>query len=197
MPPANPSDSQQEVFLKTLAFYCALIERGCLFSTEMDSNTHISRDEDGTDNECAGDEDGSESMAAAELYDILFDMRSRELTAARCNGQLMFRRDIYQRPFIQYVLYTYLIILETYDFFLRCERRKNGHRAHLILRNLNEFDLDYLQALIENNKRTIWTHEEAARKQGYGPLAPCNFFAAFREQKTLCRKLWTYHLLTA
>jgi len=62
-----------------------------------------------------------------------------------------------------------------------------GHKAHLIIRNLHEFDLVYLQALFYNNLPAIWEHEMAAKAEGYGPLVPCGFIAAPREQKELCR----------
>ena len=74
----------------------------------------------------------------------------------------------------------------------RCEQRARGHQAHLILRNLGEFNIEYLQALLQNDSDSIKAHEEAARREGYGPLAPCRFIAATREQKMLCRQSATF-----
>ena len=57
-----------------------------------------------------------------------------------------------------------------------------------MLRNLDEYDIGYLEALLENDVEKIYLHEMRAKAAGYGPLAPCNFVAAPREQKTLCRE---------
>ena len=70
----------------------------------------------------------------------------------------------------------------------RCENRWKGHRAHLKLRNLKELDLDYLGALLNDDRMKIQMHEDAARVQGYGPLVPCSYLTSPRDQKTLCRK---------
>ena len=75
----------------------------------------------------------------------------------------------------------------------RCERRTKGQKAHLILRNLNEYDIAYLEALLDKDTEKIHVHESRAKASGYGPLAHCNFVAAPREQKTLCREwlIWS------
>ena len=74
----------------------------------------------------------------------------------------------------------------------RCEKRESGHQAHLVIRNLNEFDMVYLQALFDNDLERILQIEHKARGLGYGPLVPCNYIVACREQKEFCRK---YYLL--
>ena len=71
---------------------------------------------------------------------------------------------------------------------LRCEHRSNGHQGHLILRNLQELDHTYLEALFKNDLSTILTYERNAANAGYGPLAPCHTVCSPREQKLLCRK---------
>ncbi|KAF8574781.1 hypothetical protein K439DRAFT_1624082 [Ramaria rubella] len=70
--------------------------------------------------------------------------------------------------------------------YIQREHRHKGHRAHLILRNLKEFDLLYLQALMCNDMHTIMAYEAAACFEGYGPMAPCDSITVLQEQKQLC-----------
>ncbi|KAJ7649214.1 hypothetical protein B0H17DRAFT_1270949 [Mycena rosella] len=49
----------------------------------------------------------------------------------------------------------------------RCEHRIQTDKAHLILRTLDEFDITYLGALLENNTQVIDEREELARQFGY------------------------------
>ncbi|KAF8576274.1 hypothetical protein K439DRAFT_1367727 [Ramaria rubella] len=79
----------------------------------------------------------------------------------QCKGCLNFCQNLYQQPFIQ------------------CEKHRKSHRAHLILRNLNKFDIPYLQALLNNDLSMIHSYEEAAFLDGYGPLAPCHSAATW------------------
>ncbi|KAF8589348.1 hypothetical protein K439DRAFT_1612787 [Ramaria rubella] len=108
-----------------------------------------------------------ENPGGADLYKALRDQRAADMHK-QCKGCLNFCRNLYQQPFIQ------------------CEKRRKGHRAHLILRNLNEFDIPYLQALLNNDLSMICSYKEAAFLDSYGPLAPCHSVAAPREQKELC-----------
>ena len=73
-------------------------------------------------------------------------------------------------------------------------KRRKGHRAHLKLRNLKEFDIDYLEALLNENGEKIKFHEALAQSRGYGPLLPCSYFTSMRDQKMLCRKCH-FHIL--
>ncbi|KIJ25851.1 hypothetical protein M422DRAFT_273135 [Sphaerobolus stellatus SS14] len=150
-PTESLTDASREVFMKTLGFFCALQEGGCLFSSE---NSDAYEDSDPT--------------AASQLYEILRDNRAGEKDPDQCNGRLLFHRDSYYRPFIQ------------------CEHRKKGHHDHLLLRNLQELDHSYLEALFNDDISTILKYEEAARDLGYGPLAPCHTVCSPREQKLLC-----------
>lgn len=54
------------------------------------------------------------------------------------------------------------------------------------MRTLDEFDIPYLRALLENDSRAIDEHEELARQFGYGPRVPCAFSASPSVQKELC-----------
>ncbi|KAJ7870573.1 hypothetical protein B0H14DRAFT_3860914 [Mycena olivaceomarginata] len=39
--------------------------------------------------------------------------------------------------------------------FVQCEHRKKTDKAHLILRTLDEFDIPYLRALLDNDSRSM------------------------------------------
>lgn len=72
---------------------------------------------------------------------------------------------------------------------LSCEHYSKGRRNHLRLRNLGEYNIDYLVALFTANTRKIWEFECRAADEGYGPLLPCNITVVTRAQKGLCREL--------
>lgn len=69
-----------------------------------------------------------------------------------------------------------------------CEHWKNGSRGHLALFNLQEYNTDYLAALINGNNEVANRFEVAAQKEGYGPLVACDHSIAISQQATLCRK---------
>ena len=84
--------------------------------------------------------------------------------------------------------YYALLFLIKLTFVHRCEKRGYGQRGHLVIRNLNEFNLEYLQALLTDSLDAILQFESAALSEGYGLLAPCTYISALQEQKRLCRK---------
>ncbi|KAF8997022.1 hypothetical protein BDQ17DRAFT_1249116, partial [Cyathus striatus] len=67
-----------------------------------------------------------------------------------------------------------------------CQYRTNSNRDHLLLRNIQEFDISYLEALLSNDKVRIKHYEQRAYEKGYGPLVPCTFQASPSEQKQCC-----------
>ncbi|KAJ7883219.1 hypothetical protein B0H14DRAFT_2565011 [Mycena olivaceomarginata] len=67
-----------------------------------------------------------------------------------------------------------------------CEERSTKNRVHLFLRNLNEFEVPYLRALLTDDAVLIRQYEESAKTLGYGPLSPCPFTAPPYAQKQLC-----------
>ena len=70
----------------------------------------------------------------------------------------------------------------------RCSMRSSEtENAHLFLRNLQEFDVLYLKALLEGNSAIYLRIETHAKSLGIGPLAPCTFAASCCEQKQTCR----------
>ncbi|KAK7032946.1 hypothetical protein R3P38DRAFT_2773440 [Favolaschia claudopus] len=99
---------------------------------------------------------------------VVSDCRRKKPSGSVCKGKLELQCDEYGRSLIQ------------------CEFRTKTNRAHLILRTLDEFDIPYLRALLENDSRTIHELEELARQFGYGPRAPCLFTASPSAQKELC-----------
>ncbi|TDL13756.1 hypothetical protein BD410DRAFT_720612 [Rickenella mellea] len=72
-----------------------------------------------------------------------------------CHGELLMRKDKYGRAIIE------------------CQHRRKGHKAHLRLGNLGEYDLTYLSALFNNDKLIIDELECKAQSAGYGPRIPC------------------------
>ncbi|KAJ7159144.1 hypothetical protein C8R43DRAFT_882333 [Mycena crocata] len=116
---------------------------------------------------------GFELQTAAENIDFTGltdndDSRRRKSSCAVCKGKLVMQLDEYGRSFVQ------------------CQHRKANDKAHLILCTLDEFDITYLRALLENDSRVIVEREELARQFGYGPCAPCSFTASPSARKELC-----------
>ena len=106
-------DAYREVFSKTLGFFCAVVENGCLFNPD-DSSVHLdscfedgtedSSSEDGT--KCSSFEDKAdaidlENSPATAAYQILLDGRSPLKTRMHCSGKMILRRDKFGQPFIQ------------------------------------------------------------------------------------------------
>ncbi|KIJ42824.1 hypothetical protein M422DRAFT_253914 [Sphaerobolus stellatus SS14] len=166
---SNPSfvdSAQHEVFMKTLGFFCVLMQNGCPFDPEYEWELENEFDS----------QDISDSEHPLLFYERLRDTRCYTASSnlPKCKGKPIFRKNDFDQSFIQ------------------CENRRKGHKAHLIIRNLNEFNLEYLQALFSNNLSLILTIEKEARKLGYGPLLPCDFVSATRDQKELCPHFHRY-----
>ncbi|KAJ7728102.1 hypothetical protein B0H16DRAFT_1331143 [Mycena metata] len=109
-----------------------------------------------------------EALGVIEITDEDPESESESEPSSLCKGKLVTCLDAYGRSFVQ------------------CEHRNQNDRAHLILRTLDEFDIPYLCALLENDGARIDYHEELAREYGYGPRVPCSFSASPSEQKELC-----------
>lgn len=80
-------NAHAEVFNKTLGFFCALIEKGCSFSSVVDfpeSSDTIQQEND---------------VADAEIIDD--SLRSRKHKSRKCHGRLELRHDGYNQPYIQ------------------------------------------------------------------------------------------------
>ena len=87
------SDDTREVFMKTLGFFCAVQEGGCLFSVGEDEIACSS-----------SPSEESNQRPASGLYKILRDNRAGEKDPHQCSGKLLFCRDEYYSPFIKYIL---------------------------------------------------------------------------------------------
>ncbi|KAJ7652908.1 hypothetical protein B0H17DRAFT_1147298 [Mycena rosella] len=158
-------EAKKEIFLKTLAFYCTLVDKGCGFDLQKDGEDIGLTGLDDDDDESASESDQSESETGTT---VIKDKRRRKSSRPSCKGKLGLHLDEYGRSFLQ------------------CQYRKITDKAHLILRTLDEFDIPYLRALLENDSRVIDEREELARQFGYGPRAPCSFTAAPSAKKQLC-----------
>ncbi|KAG2116152.1 hypothetical protein DEU56DRAFT_748432 [Suillus clintonianus] len=158
-PPLLPFEdsAKREVFLKTFAFFCSLVEHGCAF---MASPECVGMDRDDADSDDV-------SMTSTVMDDEEGTTRHLSSASSTCQGKLVMRVDRFNRRYIQ------------------CQFRSQNNRSHLILGNLQEFDTRYLQALLDDDEVLIASHEEDARQDGYGPLIPCRFVASPSEQKQL------------
>ncbi|KIJ38662.1 hypothetical protein M422DRAFT_258537 [Sphaerobolus stellatus SS14] len=138
------------------------MQNGCLFNLEMEPGDL----DDGESDKEDVSEDASEPPFI--FYEALCDIHSIKQDTPKCNGKLVFQQDHFGHSFIQ------------------CEKCQKGHRAHLIIRNLNEFNLNYLHALFEEDLPKILGFEKRAASAGYGSLIPCYFVSGMQEQKELC-----------
>ncbi|KAF7333550.1 hypothetical protein MSAN_02419900 [Mycena sanguinolenta] len=152
------AEAKREVFLKTLAFYCTLVEKGCAFDIRADTEslglTHL--DDDG--NESESDKSESNDSDEETGTNVLRDSRRKAASRFSCKGKLKLSHDEYHRAFIQYIL-------------------------PLILALESNIQSD---ALLENDTKVIHEREELARQFGYRPLALCEFSASPSAQKQLC-----------
>ncbi|KAJ6477249.1 hypothetical protein DFH09DRAFT_1293043 [Mycena vulgaris] len=171
LPPLNLDSSasaEKEIFFKTLGFYCTLADKGCAFDLQTDVE-YLGSTALNDDNDLDPESSDSDSETDSEIgTKIIKDARRKPPPRTFCKGKLELRLNEYGRSFVQ------------------CEHRKKTDRAHLILRTLDEFDIPYLRALLENDRQAIEEREELARQFGYGPLVPCSFNAPPSAQKELC-----------
>lgn len=79
---------EEEVFLKTLAFYCVLVERGCQFRLETADHDRGSASMINFDQYCTGNTD--ESCCSSP-------------NGGNCTGCLILHDDRFGRPYVQYV----------------------------------------------------------------------------------------------
>ncbi|KIK75557.1 hypothetical protein PAXRUDRAFT_172490, partial [Paxillus rubicundulus Ve08.2h10] len=89
----------------------------------------------------------------------------------KCHGWLILQYDKFRQPYIQ--CSNYALITD---------------HAHLLLHNLQEFDINYLHALLDNDHATFLRIEQSAKGLGLRPLAPCTFACSPCEQKQVCHK---------
>ncbi|KLO19044.1 hypothetical protein SCHPADRAFT_818851 [Schizopora paradoxa] len=147
----------REVFDRTMSFYCAVSSIGCAFS---DDTWILQPRGSGTPH---SDVD-AEEMQHFEVNGHIFD----DLGDAKCTGNI-----IYDSDFMGHAV-------------VRCEHASAKRRAHLVLRNLDGFNLPYLSALFSGDLEDIARYENNALHHGYGPLVPCTFTASSSQKKQYC-----------
>ncbi|KAG2125773.1 uncharacterized protein EDB93DRAFT_1243973 [Suillus bovinus] len=132
----SPTDdsAEREVFTKTFAFVCALKVHGCSFRTSTEF----------TDFNFENDLDDSNIDPNDYERALVTPTAASSRSPTSCSGNLIMRTDKYNQRFIQ------------------CEHRSRTDRAHLILWNLQEFNINYLQALLAHDIAAILIHEERA-----------------------------------
>ncbi|KAG2110340.1 uncharacterized protein F5147DRAFT_772592 [Suillus discolor] len=168
--PAGTAD--QELFEKTLAFFVALSLRGCSphSPTDGQNNTDVVGDSS------IDIDDDFEGLTADQYLDSIStssdtDLHigcipsSRRPVKKKCNGRLVMHFDAYNQPFI------------------RCSLHSRTACSHLFIRNLQESDTCYLQALLDDDHHMIMKCEQLAKSQGYGPLMLCSFVTGPSSQK--------------
>ncbi|KAL6304684.1 hypothetical protein BKA93DRAFT_732739 [Sparassis latifolia] len=155
--PSTALDARRELFEKTFGFYCAIRDAGCAFAVEHNAGESTAEvEEDGSDDGLSGDE----------VMEMERDCRAPE--SRTCRGCVVMCIDNYNHAFLQ------------------CEHRKKGQRAHLIIRDLTAYNMNYLMALFHNDRAKFSEIELNALTYGYGPLVPCNFADSPRNQKQRC-----------
>ncbi|KAG6379689.1 hypothetical protein JVT61DRAFT_10211 [Boletus reticuloceps] len=158
--------------MKTLALFCSLREHGCSFKTTLEFGTAIIVDEESDSESEPVTDDRSTALppGAATLVNHSRQSRRKKADSSKkeCKGTLVMRHDRSNR------------------YFISCQYHTRTCRAHLILRNLQEYDIDYLRALFENDVHKLAKYETAAMQEGYGPRMPCTFTAPPSAQKQLC-----------
>ncbi|KZV98486.1 hypothetical protein EXIGLDRAFT_832155 [Exidia glandulosa HHB12029] len=110
--------------------------------------------------------DGVQDTREDAEVDIPRNIRAPQRT--HCAGKVLFKRDSSGRS------------------YLECEHRHSADRAHLVLRNLQDYDTSYLEALVKGDMETVRQHEELARSRGYGPLVSCSHTRSCRSQAQQC-----------
>ncbi|EJD33115.1 hypothetical protein AURDEDRAFT_155120, partial [Auricularia subglabra TFB-10046 SS5] len=145
------NDAEKQLFTRTFAFYCALRNTGCCFrptetSQQSEDDTYDDIDDPDLGNVSA------DAFLSRNTDDIVRDSRApkREL----CDGH----------P-----------VLHDKDgrIFIRCSLRRSGALGHLSISGIEQYDTEYLRALLEDDYDTALVHETRAASSGYGPLAPC------------------------
>jgi len=82
----------------------------------------------------------------------------------------------------------------------RCQLHSPSCARHLKLGGLQEYDTQYLRALLEDDWDVINCCENTAKLAGYGPRCPCDYVASPWTQSQLCHKYFPLsrysHILT-
>ncbi|KZW03626.1 hypothetical protein EXIGLDRAFT_758968 [Exidia glandulosa HHB12029] len=153
--PALPTfdDAEKRLFLSSFGFYCALLNRGCTFSS---ASGHAEDESDAGDCE-------DFSAANQEDHPLAGDAASRGPRApcrSTCPGKLRLWAN------------------DDGKYFVSCSLRREGARGHLFLYGVEQYDVGYLKALFSDDHDSALAWERRAEQGGYGPLARCNRLAS-------------------
>jgi len=93
----------REVFMKTLAFFCALQDHGCSFTAAAEYIGIIQHDEEHTElySDLEDDVEAISSYVASQRQRKSRNSRRRKPAANACMGKPILRRDRFNNPFIQ------------------------------------------------------------------------------------------------
>ncbi|KZP19049.1 hypothetical protein FIBSPDRAFT_955798 [Athelia psychrophila] len=152
----NVTSAQQALFAKTLTLYRSYRVHGCLGSVSL----------------------STPPMPPTDVEDDVWLARLQQIRRGHdpkltCDGQLIFDYN------------------ETGEAFIRCEHfssRLGGSRDHLFSYAPGNglYNLEYIEALFDNDHDTIRKFEAAAQASGFGPLATCTSIANHSSIKVNC-----------
>lgn len=91
----HSSYAEEEVFMKTLAFFCVLEDQGCSFDMDNSSATHS---QDGDNSNQATDDESEDDEAR--VYDTRIRRPSRD---PNCKGRVILKGDKFGRSYVQSV----------------------------------------------------------------------------------------------
>ncbi|EJD42614.1 hypothetical protein AURDEDRAFT_168425 [Auricularia subglabra TFB-10046 SS5] len=150
----SSSLAEVEVFHRTLGFFCGLMKHGCSLRPDP-AYTAPSDDESGnSDSDIIGEADGDSEGQT-------FRDRRSQLRRG-CTGAILMKTN------------------SNGHSYLECEHRGKDDPTHLIFRNLQDLDIPYLRALLEDDGPKILDYESRAASFGVahwhrdecGKLAP-------------------------
>lgn len=89
-------NSSRKVFSKTLSFFCALVEHGCVFDPEDEPSSSESDSEDEESHL-----EVQHTPSAPTTYEVILDCRSRLASTFHCKGKMFLFYDKFNQPYIQ------------------------------------------------------------------------------------------------
>ena len=201
-------NASRVVFDKTLTLFSVLHEQGCSFrvsdkasqesdhlldATSLDSDSDLDGHSDSAsdigsdmDNLSMDNEENSHFGPHANFDRILQHFKTSWhgcLPHAVCKGRVILKQDCFNHHFIQHVVSFLLSSSFDLGLFCRCEHRMRHDQSHLVIRNLQEYNINYLRALLENDEAEIYSFELKAERKGYGPCLRYSFLTFPSAQK--------------
>ena len=136
---AHQNTPAEEIFNHTLAFFCTLLVKGCSFDQETNvEDLGLVHSVHEADSESDKPQDGEN------LTLILCDCQKLK-KENMCKEMYEIRYNKYEQPFLQYIpIFRALDCLNWLLNFHRCQKCCCTDTSHLIIWNLDEFDIGYL-----------------------------------------------------